>query len=279
MARHQGRDHEIPRDARILDWPRYKNFKSHASETVNSIEAEVDVGGRIEVWARTSNGRHQIGRINSTTCWIGSPDYLLPPNGPPGRPFATVPRDGSSSEDELTAFRDAWEGQTIYVQPQLPSPPGQAGDVALLGGNNVIIKAWLDQVEVLVHMANGSVGPDWTEKSGPIQTQIMFRNVAYMLAGQAMELTFKAVYWAESGCLELGGRHGHKVEPLYRALGPKWKRVVDDCAQNNGWTHGGTLATYIDDDLNHVERRYFGVDKRGKSSAEYPYAKPYCGSS
>ena len=81
-----------------------------------------------------------------------------------------------------------------------------------------------------------------------------------------MELTFKAVYWAESGYLELGGRQGHKVVPLYRALGPNWKRVVDDCVQDSGWTDGGILATYIDDVLNHVERRYFGVDKQGKSA-------------
>ena len=207
------------------------------------FEDDAEVAGRYNVLALTTRGRVPIGTIDREGQWVGSRDLIGTKDGAWVRPFMAVSSAESVSEAKR-AFTAHWKGTRVFVHPTLPTIH-KGGDIHLLGGESVSIQAWLDQsviwMELALALSNGNLPR---------------LNIAFIMAGYAMELVFKSLAWSlGSGMI----RPVHEVRHFYGQLDAGVQREIGSLARQAGWESAEDLLSYIDDFLNPVHRRYFGI--------------------
>lgn len=210
------------------------------------FEDDAELAGRCNVLALTARGKVLIGTIDREGQWIGSRDLIGTEDGAWVRPFMAV----SSAEpvrEAKRAFAAHWKGREIFVHPTLPAAH-KAGDFHLLGGESISIQAWLDQSTI------------WMELALDVSNGNLLRlNIAYIMAGYAMELVFKSLAWAKgSGII----RPVHKVRYFYGQLDAVTQGEIGSVVKQAGWESIEDFLSYTDDFLNPVYRRYFGISPK-----------------
>lgn len=213
------------------------------------FEEDTEVAGRCNVLARTVRGNVQIGAIDRESQWIGSRDLIATKDGAWVRPFMSV----SSAEPvkhAKRAFAVHWKGRHVFVQPTLPTSHKE-GDFYPLGGESISIQVWLDQSDIWMELALAAAN------GSPLKL-----NIAYIMAGYAMELVFKALVWAK--CAKGIGaiQPVHKVRHFYEQLDTATQGQIGSVASQAGWESIEDLLSYIDDFLKPVYRRYFGISPK-----------------
>ena len=206
-------------------------------------------GGAVgwDVFAVTASGRYQIGAIYETGNWVGSRDLVVTDKGY-SRLFMGIPSGGSICKDKED-FVSQWKGTHIFVYPGLPLEV-IPGELRFVGGDSVLLEAWIQQSKVWMNLAIGASERGDTH----------YLNVAYIMAGYATELLFKALAWTEGGEI----LRVHNIGPLYGKLNEKNQRAVTSIVEEYGWNSIDDFVDYIDNYINPVHRRYFGIDT-GKS--------------
>ena len=200
-----------------------------------------------DVFAVTASGRYQIGAIYETGNWVGSRDLVVTDKGYE-RLFQSIPSGASICKDKED-FVSQWKGTHIFVYPRLPLEM-KPGELRFVGGDSVHIEAWIQQSKVWMNLAIGA-----SERGDS-----HYLNVAYIMAGYATELLFKALAWTEgSDILRV-----HSIGSLYGRLNKKNQRTVTSIVEENGWNSTDDFVDYIDNYISPVHRRYFGIDT-GKS--------------
>lgn len=199
-----------------------------------------------DVLAVTLRGRYQIGAIYGSINWIGSRDLVVTDNGFE-RLFISVASGPSASEDK-EAFVAQWLGSRIFVYPELPTESNE-GDRAFIGGDHILIETWMDQSKTWMSLA--------IETSKRDNDQYL--NIALAMAGYSMELLFKSLAWIEG----IDVRPVHKIAPFYRKFSEEMRRTVISVVENNGWESTNDFIEYVDDYLDPVNRRYYGISTDG----------------
>ena len=196
-----------------------------------------------DVFAVTSRGRYQIGAIYEKTNWVGSRDLVVTDKGFERLFVSTSP--GASASKDKEDFISQWKGSHIFVRPELPSNHKE-GDRAFIGGDAILIEAWVHQSRVWMKLA-----VETSEKDND-----QYLNVAYIMAGYAMELVFKSLAWTEG----IDIRPVHKIGSFYCKLSEEKRRTITSIVEDNGWKSANDIIDYVDDYLNPVHRRYFGIN-------------------
>ncbi len=200
-----------------------------------------------DVFAVTASSRYQIGAIYETGTWIGSRDLVVTDKGYQ-RLFMSIPSGASICKDKED-FISQWKGTHIFVYPSLPLEVNP-GELRFVGGDSVLIEAWIQQSRVWMGLAIGA------SESGDIH----YLNVAYIMAGYATELLFKAFAWTEGGDV----LRVHNIGSLYGNISHTNQRRITSIVEEHGWNSTDEFVDYIDNYINPVNRRYFGIDT-GKS--------------
>ncbi len=194
------------------------------------------------VFAITSRGREQIGLITQRINAIGSRDLVVTDKGGE-RLFLYIPAGESVSKDKED-FVSHWKGSHIFVRPELPRE-SDPGDQAFIGGDHVLIEAWVQQARVWMALAL-----ETSEKGDSHHL-----NIAYIMAGYAIELLFKSLAWIE----EMNIIPVHKIGSFFSGFSENTRRVVESIVRDNGWQSAAEFVNYVDDYLSPVHRRYFGI--------------------
>lgn len=242
------RTHKVTGKELVADYGELHKSRESLRVVDVIFEDDAEVAGRCNVLALTARGKVLIGTIDQESQWIGSRDLIGTEDGAWVRPFMSV----SSTEpirEAKHAFAAHWRGRRVFVRPTLPATH-KDGDLHLLGGESISIQAWLDQsaiwMELALDVANGNPNP-------------LRLNIAYIMAGYAMELVFKSLAWAK-GCGTI--RPVHAVRHFYGQLDAPVQGEIGSAAKHAGWESVGDLLSYIDDFLNPVHRRYFGISPK-----------------
>lgn len=223
--------------------------RSRKAVPVLEVIFEVDevADQRCNVFVNTTQGKELIGAIDATSLWIGSRDIVSLEDGTWGRPFKSATLE-ESSEEAKTKYREQWEGTHVFVIPTLPLQLKE-GDIQVVGGDEIHIRGWLGQSQVWMNSAVRITS------ISPIDLNAL--NVAFVMAGYAMELAFKALAWTEGVRIE----PRHEIAYLYNKLDSQVKAKVASISKYAGWDSVSDLISYIDDYLNLDHRRYFGLNK------------------
>ena len=200
-----------------------------------------------DVFAVTSRGREQIGAIFGSINWVGSRDLVVTDGGS-SRLFVSVPSGPSTSEDK-EAFVAQWKDTQIFVRPELPKD-SEDGDRAFIGGDHILIETWMGQSRAWMNLA--------TETSRRDNDQYL--NIAFGMAGYAVELVFKSLAWI----VGTDRRPIHRIGPFYQEFSGGLQGAVASVIENNGWGTANDFVEYVDDYLNPVHRRYFGISTDGR---------------
>ena len=221
--------------------------KSRFSLPVLDVLAEKRVGAEVEsydVYAITEQERVQIGLVTSDFNWIGSRDFQWT-DGKAGRIFYGV-QSGPSIDADIKAFKDHWTGTTIFLEQALPSRPTEAGEIRYIGGDSVLVQAWLRQSEV------------WMELTLYVARNpgIDHINIAFVLVALSIELDFKALAWIKG--IDISSTH--KIRPFYEKFDIETRKLVDSVITEAGWRSANEFLNYVDKYLDPVNRRYFGVN-------------------
>ena len=209
------------------------------------IDDSVFVGW--DVFAVTSRGRYQIGAIYEKTNWIGSRDLVVTDKGFKRLFVSTSP--GASASKDKEDFISQWKDSHIFVRPELPSDP-EEGDRAFIGGDDILIEAWISQSRAWMNLASETSDKD----------DDRYLNIAYIMAGYAMELLFKSLAWTEG----IDIHPVHKIDSFYRKFSKEKQKTVTSIVENHGWKSTNDIIDYVDNYLNPVHRRYFGINTNKK---------------
>lgn len=229
---------------------RYGLHKSRESlEVLDVVFQDVEIDGfkRCEVYAVTSRGNETIGAIYSDGIQaIASRDMVMDDESRWGRILLSVAVD-ETVEEAKRAFTAHWKGTHVFVRPGMPPVPGE-GEMFLYGGESVLVQAWLDQSLIWMQLALDNSG---------VSQDVLRLNIAYSMAGHALELVFKSLAWAK----EMGDtiRPIHSVRHFYQQLDTPTQKEIGALVENAGWDSMGSFLSYIDDFLRPVHRRYFGI--------------------
>lgn len=228
--------------------------KSRTSLRVLDVIFEETSAGHWDVYALTERRRYQIGTVDEArNSWIGSRDLIATQDGNWVRPFLAAPSGESSSKDKED-FIAQWKGSLIFVHPELPNE-SEDGDIHLIGGESILIEAWLNQSRIWMRLAVETTSGASLTKENMSKSDVDLLNVACIMAGYSIELVFKCLAWIGGADIQ----PIHKIGPFYSALDDEMKSTVNTIAIHNGWLSADELVDYADSYLEPVNRRYFGV--------------------
>ena len=87
-------------------------------------------------------------------------------------------------------------------------------------------------------------------------TDVFHLNVAYVMAGYSIELVFKSLAWI----VGMDISRTHRIRPFYDKFDNGTSRSVDSVITEAGWLSVDEFLQFVDEYLDPVHRRYFGVN-------------------
>ena len=221
--------------------------KSKTSQKIQDVVFKDNANESFDVFAVTSQGKDLIGRILPNGHWIGSPDLITTPDGKWVRLFKFISSNESIDEAKKN-FVVSWKGRSLFVHPTFPSDPNE-GDIYFIGGDSILLKAWINQSKVYMKIAI-----EQSNRDG------LYLNTAYILAGYAIELLFKALAWISN----IKVIPTHEISYFYKQLDDEKQKKIDSISKCNGWESANAFVEYVDNYLAPASRRYLGISTKGQ---------------
>ncbi len=109
------------------------------------------------------------------------------------------------------------------------------------------------------------------EAIGTQHDNIYARNKALQSAGMGIELVYKALILAQGVKSDGKVSKGHRIKVLHAQLVGTDKDELEKCICNLGWPDPSEWCRYLDDTVNHTQRKYFMYDtQRQRQGISFP---------